>query len=89
MQQSQDAAWNKLPPEQRPAKSLENGASLLKSRRYKTYEELSVTERAMKTTCTEQLLHPDQDIIKPSRKGGVPANTEPEHRRGTDTAPGS
>jgi cytoskeletal protein RodZ len=66
MQQSEDAAFKKLTPEQRHAQTLQNCAKLLKSFEYNTYSELSVTEREAKAACTEQLLHPDQDIIKPS-----------------------
>jgi hypothetical protein len=66
MQQSKDAEFSKLTPAERHAKTLENCASLLKSWEFKTYSELSVTERQIKAACTEQLSHPDQDIIKPS-----------------------
>jgi hypothetical protein len=67
IQQSEDADFSKLTPAQRHAKTLENCASLVNSMRYKTYSELSVTERQMKEACTEQLEHPDQNIIRPSR----------------------
>lgn len=67
MEQSQDTAWNTLTPPQRHAKTLENCASLIKSMEFKTYSELSVTERRMKAACTEQILNPDKEIIKPSR----------------------
>jgi hypothetical protein len=67
MQQSKDAEFSKLSPAERHAKTLENCASLMKSWEFKTYSELSVTERQMKAACTEQLAHPEQDIIKPSR----------------------
>ena len=67
MEHSDDDAWSKLAPEQRHQKTLENCASILKSWEFKTYSELSVTERQMKAACTEQLRHPDQEIIKPSR----------------------
>ena len=66
MEQSQDAAFEKLTPEQRHTKTLENCGSILKSMEFKTYSELSVTERQMTSACDEQLLHPDQEIIKPS-----------------------
>jgi hypothetical protein len=36
----------------------------MKSGEFKTYSELSVTERQMKAACTEQLAHPEQDIIR-------------------------
>jgi hypothetical protein len=66
MEKSQNDAWDKLTPEQRHGKTLENCAGLLKGWEFKTYSELSVTERQMKAACTEQLLHPDREIIKPS-----------------------
>ena len=67
MQHEKDAEFAKLTPAQRHAKTLQNCASLLKDWEYKTYSELSVTERQAKEACTEQLLHPDQEIIRPSQ----------------------
>jgi hypothetical protein len=66
MQQLKDEQFAKLTPEQSHAKTLENCAYLMKSWEFKTYNELSVEERRMKAACTEQLAHPDQEIIKPS-----------------------
>jgi hypothetical protein len=65
IEQSDADAFKRLTPEQRHRKTLENCADMVKSMEFKTYTELSVTERQMKAACTEQLLHPDQDIIKP------------------------
>jgi hypothetical protein len=67
MQQSDTDAFNRLTPAQRHAKTLENCASLLKSYEYKTYSELSVTDRQVQAACTEQLSHPDQEIIHQGR----------------------
>lgn len=67
MQQMKDDQFAKLTPQERHAKTLENCADLMKSLEFKTYNELSVDERRMKAACTEQLAHPDQEIIKPSR----------------------
>ena len=66
MEQSREAKFNSLTPEQRHAETLRNCASLLKSWEFKTYSELSVAERQMQAACIDQLNHPDQDIIKPS-----------------------
>ncbi len=67
MEQSHETAWNNLTTEQRHAKTLENCATFIKSMEFKTYSELSVEERKMKAACTEQLLNPDKEIIKPAR----------------------
>jgi hypothetical protein len=64
MEQSHDAEFKSLTPEQRHQRTLENCADLIKSMEFKTYAELSVTERQIQAACTEQLLHPDQDIIR-------------------------
>lgn len=66
IKQLQQDDWNRLTPKQQHQKTLENCVYLLKSWEFKTYSELSVTERRMQAACSEQLLHPDQDIIKPS-----------------------
>jgi hypothetical protein len=63
MEQSDDDAFKRLTPEQRHQKSLENCAYLIKSMEFKTYSELSVRERQMQAACTEQFLHPDQNIF--------------------------
>ena len=63
--QSEEDAFKKLTPEQRHQKTLENCASLMRTWAFKLDSELSVTERQMKVSCTEQLLHPDQEIIRP------------------------
>jgi hypothetical protein len=63
MEQKDAAAFDSLTPKQKHQKTLENCASLLKSWEFKTYSELSVTEREAQAACTEQLLHPDQEII--------------------------
>jgi len=63
MEQSSDTAFNNLTPEQQHAKTLETCASLLKLYEFKTYSELSVTDRQTQAACTEQLQHPDQVII--------------------------
>jgi hypothetical protein len=65
-EQQDDAAWKNLTPQERHQKTLQNCAELLKGWEFKTYSELSVTERQMKAACEAQLLHPDQDIIRPS-----------------------
>jgi hypothetical protein len=67
MQQSEDADFAKLTPEQRHAKTIQNCAELLKSWEFKTYSELTETERRMQAACREQLAHPDEDIIRPSQ----------------------
>jgi hypothetical protein len=67
MEQSSDTAFKNLTLAQRHAKTLQNCAELLKSWEFKTYSELSVTERRMQAACTEQLRHPDEDVIRPSR----------------------
>jgi hypothetical protein len=67
MEESDTAAFNKLTPAQRHAKTLENCASLLKSYEFKTYSELSVTDRQAQAACTEQLRHSDQEIIPQGR----------------------
>jgi hypothetical protein len=64
MENSQDAAFKKLPPEQRHQETLQNCVSLLKSYEFQTYSELSVTDRRMKATCEEQMAHPDQDVFQ-------------------------
>ena len=67
MEKMKDDQFANLTPQQRHAKTLENCTELMKSWEFKTYSELSVEERRMKAACTEQLAHPDQDAIKPSR----------------------
>jgi hypothetical protein len=63
MERHETAEFNKLIPEQRHQETLENCASLLRSWEVKTYSELSVTERRMKSACTEQLAHPDRQVF--------------------------
>ena len=63
VQESDDAAFRSLTPEQRHQKTLQSCANLLKSMEYKTYNELSEFDRRVKVTCSEQLAHPDQYII--------------------------
>jgi len=66
--QSQDAAFKRLTPEERHQETLKTCASLLRSFQYQTYSELSVRERQGKAECEAQLAHPEQDIIPPSSR---------------------
>jgi len=64
MENSENAAFNALTPEQRHAKTLENCVSLMRSFALQTYSEMSALDRRMQASCAEQLRHPDQNIIK-------------------------
>jgi hypothetical protein len=66
-QQSETDAFQKLTPQQRHQKTLENCADLLKSMQFKTYSELTILERQTKAACEEQLKYPEREIFKPSQ----------------------
>lgn len=66
MQEHERAEFNKLTPEQQQAETLKNCVDLLRSWEFKTYSELSITERRMKAACTQQLAHPDAQVFRSS-----------------------
>jgi len=64
MQDHERAEFDKLTPEQQHTETLKNCADLLRSWEFKTYSELSVTERRMKAACTQQLARPDAQVFR-------------------------
>lgn len=63
-EQREHAEWQKLTPEERHQKTMKNCANFLLSIAYKTYSELSTSERKIKDACELQLELPKEDIIK-------------------------